>query len=193
MRKGIVMTRDEFKRQLQELRDKVFLEALAYYELWQALWPSTEIVGTLNRYIGFFGPVRRALWEMMFIQLAKLFDRNPKAISLWQLLDVAKEDMSLVPHIAQEELDRMRDQLPAHENTLQALKQLRDQQLAHLDVNPSQYKPIPKGEFDRLIDDMKGLVLQLAWAHDQWGWDWSALPHRSIQDVNDVLQVLHKS
>ena len=187
------MTRDEFKRQLQELRDKVFLEALAYYVIWQALCPSgEEPTRTMNRYIGFFGPVRRVLWEMMFIQLAKLFDRDPRAINLWRLLGAAKEDVSLVPHAAQGELERVENQLVVHEKTLQALKQLRDQHLAHLDASPARHRSIPKDDFDPLVEGIKWVFLHLAWVHDRWGWDWSSLSDQSMRDVTEVFQVLRE-
>ena len=71
------MARDEFKRQIDELQAGT-VRGLLYYKIWKALTLSQWTLDTLNRFKGFFVPVRLALHEMLLIQFSKAFEiRGP--------------------------------------------------------------------------------------------------------------------
>jgi hypothetical protein len=92
------MTRDDFKRQLNQLRG-VIVRGLWNYEIRKALSPPEEVtVETLNRFSRFFVPVRTAVLQIMVIQFAETFDRDRRAISLRRLVKAAQEYQCLIPY-----------------------------------------------------------------------------------------------
>jgi len=97
------MTYEEFGERLQSLRADLF-SAKMYYSVWIATWPTEEAVDILNRWRGFFSPVREALFGMSILQAAKLFDRDQRTISFPNLLKAATLEPELVPHALEGEL-----------------------------------------------------------------------------------------
>ena len=86
------MERQEFKRQLDEL-GKIILEGIAYFTVWHGLVAEDEDTAqALNRYRGLFLPAQIGLKWMTLLQFSKVFDRHSKAISLSNLLTVAKQN-----------------------------------------------------------------------------------------------------
>ena len=130
------MNPNEFKRQLNELQRQIF-HAIVSYQVRLALWENPEVVDTLNRYRGFFFPVRDALYGTWVMGFAKVFDRDSKTVSLKNLMKVAKEDVcNLVPNMTEKKIDELEQRLSQHDAILRAIKRLRDQYLAHLDAAP---------------------------------------------------------
>ena len=82
------MTRDEFKSHLEELQ-RILPSISEYYKIWLQLQSTERRIVILNRFNGLFVPVRQALFEMMFIHAAKIFEHNSETISLWRLVDTA--------------------------------------------------------------------------------------------------------
>jgi hypothetical protein len=52
----------EFKSLLEELR-KQLLDASIYFDIWEQLWPTTQVVDVINRYKGLFMPTRKAILD----------------------------------------------------------------------------------------------------------------------------------
>ena len=103
------MDREEFGKQIGELRKNI-AEARGFYTVWLAIWPTEEAVDTLNRWIGFFGPIIKALNGMTMLQCTKMFDRDRRTVSFPNLLREAKKGPgSLVPHLSENGLDRLED------------------------------------------------------------------------------------
>ena len=94
------MERREFERRLDQPNTEVLLDPLTQYTVWMALWPTEERVDMLNRYDGFFFPVRRSLFKMTLLQCSKLFDGNLRTISLRNLIRAAASNPAeLVPYL----------------------------------------------------------------------------------------------
>ena len=74
------MRREEFKRQLEELWQAT-LWGIWCYNVWKELWPTPESVGVIDKFRGFFRPVRESLREAMLMNFSKAFDRYSKATS----------------------------------------------------------------------------------------------------------------
>ena len=185
--------REEFNEQLVRLRSAA-LWASWYYTIWIALWPTEEVVSTLNLWKGFFGPVRSALHEMMFIHLSKLFDRDWRAVSLRRLLESAKGDSNLIPHANEKQLNEIEFRLSCLENSQawKIIKQNRDQQLAHLDANPLEKKPLIKKDFDNFREDIEWVFDQLFSMHDGSMWDSSYQAERSTWEASELLRILRE-
>jgi hypothetical protein len=184
------MDRQEFSRQLGELRSQVS-DAVLSYNVYMALWPTEETVDILNRHRGFFSPIRNALYHNMMMGFAKVFDRDRRTISLVNLLrEAGSGTADLVPRLSINDMQAMDAQLSQCEHVLLKLKNLRDQELAHKDANP---KPVPrpkKGEIDNLIETIEGIFNSLSSGHD--GSIWHFPKELSAEQTSEVLRILQE-
>ena len=189
----MVMTPEDFKRRLEELHQSVIAPGLAFYAVYKALWPTGQVLGVINRFIGFFGLVRVALHGMMLMQFAKVFDKDSRAIGLTNLLRSAKEDVNrLTPHATRTDLEEMLTQLLKHEKQLEKIKRIKNTRLAHLDSRPYERVPLPKGELDRLVEAIQSVFKQLSYAHDRTGKDASLLEEESGRHTGEILRILRE-
>jgi hypothetical protein len=189
------MTRDDFKRQLNQLRG-VIVRGLWNYEIRKALSPPEEVtVEILNRFNRFFVPVRTAVLQIMVIQFAEAFDRDRRAISLRRLVKAAQEYQCLIPYASPGQMDAIGQRLSYLENSkvLESIKRLRDQRWAHLDADPLDRMPLPKGEFDRFVEEVIWILDQLSSIHDRSIWNWSHETERCKWDVNEIIRILREN
>lgn len=186
------MNRKEFKRQLDEVQQEIF-HAILSYEVRLALWETPEVVNILNRYRGFFAPVRDALYGIMVMGFAKVFDHDSRTMSLKNLIKVAKEDVAgLVPNITRERVEELEQRLSQHDATLEAIKRLRDQHLAHLDATPEPKLPLIKKGVDQMIETLEHVFNQLSQGHDGSVYSWSYQAQRSTHETSEILRILGK-
>ncbi len=184
------MDRDEFARQLNELQREIF-HAILSYQVWLALWETPEVVNILNRYRGFFIPVRDALYGIMVMGFAKVFDRDSRTMSLKNLMKEAKEDVAqLVPNMTIEKIEELEQRLSNHDAILEVIKQLRNQRFAHLDANPQPKLPLIKRDVDQMIETLKDVFNQLSLGHDRGSYDWSFQSRRSVWETSEILRIL---
>jgi len=187
------MTHDEFRDRLDKLNE-VLLDALTHYAVWLGLWPSQENVDMLNQFSGFFFPVRRALLSITLLQCAKLFDTDPRTISLTNLLKEAKRAPDeLVPYAESGALERMSRQIAEVKRVRRNLTRMRNQEIAHLDANPKGGKTPLLGEMDDFIEMIQSVFNGLALANDRRGFHWSHLQSSGVTDTMDVLRILKES
>lgn len=97
--------RKVFQRKLDELCT-IISEGLAYFSAWKGLIiEDEETVAALNRYPGFFVPTHAALKWLALLQFSKVFDRNPRTVSLRILLRDAKANRAvLTPYASEQDL-----------------------------------------------------------------------------------------
>ena len=184
------MNRDEFAEQLKELQRQIFL-AIVSYQVRLALWETPEVVNILNRYGGFFSPVRDALWETMVMGFAKVFDHDTRTVSLKNLMKVAKEDSAnLVPNMTKEKIEELEQRLSEHHAVLTAIKRLRDQYLAHLDATPEPKLPLIKRDVDQMIETLKDVFNQLSQGRGGSVYSWSYQTNRSAWETSEILRIL---
>ncbi|MEE9325502.1 MAG: hypothetical protein V3U90_08155 [Dehalococcoidia bacterium] len=162
------MVPDEFKRQLDEL-STVILDGIIYFTVWDGLMvESDEAAQALNRYRGLFLPARNALLWMALLQLAKVFDRDPRTVSFRNLISAAKENREdLTPHATEEDLNQIQQQVDDNEALLERLKRLRDQRIAHHDSTTSGDRTVLFGELQRLVEEIKSMYNSLRRGHDR--------------------------
>ena len=187
------MTRDEFEKQLRK-QASVISRGLTYYSAWDAVWPTGETVKALTRFRDFFSPVRGALFEVLLIQVSKVWDGEDATLSLPDLLELAREDMQgLVPHATARELDDMCDQLAQQKTVLEHLKQMKDQHLAHLDAHPFDDATIRKGDVDNLVKTVQMVLNRVSVAHEGSRRAWSIQAAKSAWATTEMLKVLEEA
>ena len=183
------MNHSEFGRQLIGLRSDL-IEAQAFYNVWLTIWPSEGAVDTLNQWKGFFGPVIRALNGMTILQLTKMFDRNSKAASIPNLIMAAKGNADeLIPHGSTADLEDWESRLSEIEEVLHGLRTLRDQRVAHHDINQEEAYVL-KGELDDFFEKTKVLFNRLSYCHSRTRSNFDQVKDQSIEDAAGILQVL---
>jgi hypothetical protein len=165
------MYREEFKRQLQELR-QVISDCVAYFSAWRGLMvEDEESARALNRYRGLFLVSRDALQKMLLLQLAKVFDPDPRTTGIRKLLSAARENReNLIPHVTEEDLRDVEHRVDASEDLLNRLKRYRDQRLAHHDaidedMRLSDDMRVRFGEVRDLIEEVKSIYNLLEEGH----------------------------
>ena len=184
------MNRNEFKRQLDELQQQIF-RAIVSYQVRLALWETPQVVDILNRYRGFFIPVRDALYETWVMGFAKVFDSDRRTMSLKNLMKMAKEDVvNLVPNMTEKKINELEQRLSQHDATLTAIKRLRDQYFAHLDAKPEPKLPLIKGDVDQLVKTLEDVFNQLSVGYDRSLYSWSYQADWSERETKEILRVL---
>jgi len=180
----------EFSRQRDELQKEIF-NALLAYRVYFEVWPTEKAVDVINRYKNFFQPVRYALHYTWIMGLAKIFDKDTRTISLINLLDVvSNNELELVPNCSHGGILELKDLVKQHDDTLDKIKNLRDQYFAHHDKNPKSKLGITKGEIDKLAETIRKVFNRLSAAHDKNIFSWSFQEDSSSRTTTEILEVL---
>jgi hypothetical protein len=191
------MTPAEFRKRLGQLQE-VITRGLHYYAAWTNLllreegkvsWSLEEQNQVLGRFKGFFTPVGFALLHMAFIEFNKVFDTDPKAASLWNLLGAAGQDTSLVSDRTPADVAAVSRQSRQSRKMLTALKRRRNQQLAHVDADPAPVDPILKKDFDDLVEHVVSAFNWLSTTHDGRVISWEQSLQRVERDTSQILDM----
>lgn len=186
------MEANEFTRQLDELRN-IITDGLSYFVAWRGLMvEDDESAQALNRYRGLFLPARNAMLWMALLQLAKVFDRDPRTVSLRNLLATASQNReTLTPHATQGDLEHLQQQVDDNEAVLERLKRLRDQRIAHHDSVTSGDRSLRHGEAQQLVEDIKSMYNSLRYGHDRAYTAFAELtePERHTSAVVNIMRL----
>jgi len=191
------MRHNEFRQRLDRLQ-QVLTRGLAYYTVWKNLrlhdpskvsWSLEEQNEVLGRFRGFITPVTLALLDMTLMEFAKVFDKDPKTASLTNLLAAARQDTTLIPRASAGDVNEISAQLRQSKRIRAELKRMRDQQLAHVDIEPLPVGPIQNTELDKLVDDVKSAFNSLSTAHDGRVVSWEYSLQTADRDTTEVLRV----
>lgn len=187
------MQRQEFKRQLEELRT-IITDGLAYFSAWRGLMVDDEVSGqALNRYRGLFLPAQVALQKITLMQLAKVFDKNPKTISLRNLLNAAKKNReNLTPFATEENLRHIEQKIESSEGLLKRLKRFRDQRLAHHDAIVAGDVSLPYGEVRKLVEEIKSMHNSLTSGHERSETHFEHLVRDAERHTSEVVRIMRE-
>ncbi len=184
------MDRNEFQKQLEDLRKEIF-NAIVTYEVYIATWPTEDAVDIINRYKSFFFPVRISLYNMFMLGFRRIFDRDPRTMSLHNLLIEAQTDtFQLVPHLDQSDIQVIQAELSQHNKTLTKIKDLCDQYLAHRDANPKLSDLPQKAEVDALMNTIEKAFNKLSEGHHQTVTSYDFAKRQGAWITSEVLRVL---
>lgn len=183
----------EFKRQLTEL-GTVITDGIAYFSVWRGLMVEDEVSAhALNRYRGLFLPARNALLWMTFMQFAKVFDRDPRTVSLRNLLTAAEKDRErLTPYATEEDLQRLLNQIDVSDDLLTRLKSLRDQRIAHHDAIRKGDQRLLYGEMQQLVEEVKAFYNSLTSYHDQSTTLFDYLVREAERHTSQVVNIMRE-
>ncbi|MFC1994551.1 hypothetical protein ACFLVD_00205 [Chloroflexota bacterium] len=190
----------EFNRQLVELRT-VIIDGIACFSAWRGLMVEDEASAhALVRYRGLFFPARYALLGMALMQFNKVFDRNPRTVSLRNLLTAAKKDRKrLTPYATEEDLQHIEQRVDANESFLKKLKRYRDQHLAHHDaiIALTHHDAIiaddvslPYGDMKQLVEEVTSMHNSLARGHDQSGTAFERIARDTERYTSEVVRIM---
>jgi hypothetical protein len=159
---------EDYKKQLSELRN-IIIDGIVYFSVWYVMSNlDADMARGLNRYRGFFLSARKSLNDMALLQFAKVFDNNPRTVSLRNLLLVARTNPTvLVPYAKEDDLDKLESKIDSNEELLGRLKNYRDQRLAHHDRKVTRDTSLKYGQMRQLIDDVKDMYNSLSQGHEQ--------------------------
>jgi len=88
----------EFKSLLKELA-KQLLDASIYFDIWEQLWPTEQVVGVINRYKGFFIPTRQAIIDQFFIKICNIISNDRRSPSFYNAFKMLDTNHNLAPDI----------------------------------------------------------------------------------------------
>ena len=189
--KPVSMRLEEYRRQLSDLRT-ILIDGIACLSAWQRLGSLDEnMAQALNRYRGFFLPARLSLKHVALQKLANAFDRNPRAVSLRNLISAAKNNpKSLVPHAKEKDLEKLESKISDNEELLSHLKTFRDQRLAHHDSAISADTSLTFGQVKQLIDDVKDMYNTLSSGHERSVTSFDFLSREAERHTSKVIEVM---
>ena len=194
------MKDDEFRKRLDRLHEVLF-RGLLYYTVWKDLllydptkvsWSLQEQNKVLGRFLGFFTPVALALHDMALMEFAKLFDTKRRTTSLVNLLSAAQQDPRLIPGASTGDVAKVSAQLQQNQPILIRLKRMRNQQLAHVYLQPVAVGPIRNTEFDKLVEDAKSAFNSLSTAHDGRFVSWEYPLQTADRGAREILRILRE-
>lgn len=147
----------------------------------------------LNRYRGLFLPARNALLWMALMQLAKVFDRDTRTVSMRNLLTAAENDReNLTPYATEEDLRDIGQKIDASESLLKRLKAFRDQRLAHHDAIIAGDVSLPYGDMRKLVEEIKSMYNSLTRGHDRSTTAFEFLVREAERHTSEVVNIIHK-
>lgn len=190
---SVYVDRAEFKRQLDELRN-IISDGVAYFSAWQGLMvEDDESAQALNRYRGLFLPARNALMNTAIMQFVKVFDRNPRTISLRNLIIKAKGNKKeLLPYSKDQDLIDIEQKIETSESLLERLKCYRDQRLAHHDSIITGDTRLLFGEMQELVGDIELIYNKLTTGHARNMCSFDFLAKEATRHTSDVVRLMRE-
>ncbi len=185
------MELEEFKRQLYELRN-IIVNGIAYFSAWYGIANLDDrSAHALNRYRGFFKPAQLSLNQMALLQFAKVFDPNPRTVSLRSLLSAAKNNSRLlVPYAKEQDLQNLESKISDNDELLSHLKSYRDQRLAHHDQVVSRDTSLPFGQVRQLIEDVKDMYDSLSNWHEGSTTSFGFISREAKEHTSEVIEIM---
>ena|GEM_PF-6912080 len=120
----------EFRALLEELR-KQLLDASIYFDIWEQLWPTAQVVDVINRYKGFFQPTRKALFDQFSIKICNILSNDRRSPSFHKVFKMLENNPSLAPEI---DIRSLRKRLKQYRAVLTAIENYRNTKAAHWDI-----------------------------------------------------------
>lgn len=186
------MESEEFIHRLTQL-PKYVTAAHSSAATWRVSYGANqEAMDLMNRYRGFFTPALVSLQYMMLMEVAKLFDRSASTVNIPSLLNAALKDPSLLPHGDLKQLKQIRRELSTLQPSIERLRTLRDQALAHNEANPDDLRGFVRGDLDAILDFSNRALGALTLGHDRSITSFSGFPHQAESGFEGMLEALRE-
>jgi hypothetical protein len=182
----------EFGYILEELRKQLF-DADKYFDIFEQLWPTPEAVDTINRYRGFFIPVRQALFDQFTIKICNVTGNDRRLPSFHNIFKMLILDPSLAPGIDVRSLRRRLKQLKP---ILDAIYDYRNTKAAHWDIEmKGNSKPILYGQTRKMLKELENIFNKISSVGPKKSWSFQYVQHRDATALVrhlDELRTVHK-
>jgi len=183
----------EFKSLLEELR-KQLLGASMYFDIWEQTWPTAQVVDVINRYKGFFQPVRKALFDQFSIYICNVTGNDRRLPSFYKVLKMLDTNPSLAPGL---DVRSLRKRLKQHSAVLTAIDSYRDTKAAHWDITTqaARRKPVLFGDSKRMLKELQNIFNEICGAATKGAWSFKLVQHgntSSLLNHLEELKNLHK-
>ena len=178
----MALSRDDFHQKLEDFHSKLMGGVVLAWTVLHALEPDDSRPPVPDRLRLVWIVLTRALQRTLIVELAKIYDPDARAISLQNLVGIAKRQApDLLPHAAPEEVKRKSREIA---KSLKDLKVLigawRNKHLAHLDEIPGPLFPVDRGKLWETIREVVDGYRWLAAAH--------GVPPKSWDDMEVMLR-----
>ena len=153
----------------------------------------SDTAQALNRYRGFFLPARNAMRASSLMQLAKIFDKDERTISLRNLLIAAQNNpIELTPHITNEDLTYIENKIEENESILEDIKLIRDQRLAHWDSIVTNDSELLIDNIKILLEDVKSMYNILRYGHEGIPYNYTKLIRTTKCHTSQIFRFMCK-
>lgn len=195
-----MIERSKFEHQFFHLR-KIILDGISYFIVWQVLDKEYEFSkqnphqdkGFWWQYRGFFAPARNALLWSTLMQLSKAFDRNPKTVSLSNLLITARNNQTeLAPCATQDALEDIQVMILKNTELLQKLRRYRNKRLVHLDSEEMENIELPPEEVITLVEETKSIFNSLKYSCEGKYDDFEDIMENVRLHTSQVISIIGK-
>ena len=139
-----------FDRLMEEIGSQL-VQAQSSFDIWQALWPTENVVDTVNAYRGFFIPTRDAHRDRFFTKAVTVAKPGRSAPSLHRLLEMIRKDGSLAPGV---EAASLTARLRVLKPRVDKAESLRNRRAAHWDTEQQPDK-VTLGEFRAFLTELQ--------------------------------------
>ena len=146
-----------------EILQKQLLAANVHLYIWEQLYPTEKVVGTINQYIGFFQPTRAAHLDGLILKVSDVLSNKPNAPSFYRILKMIGINSSLAPDINGREIKK---RLKRHKEVLEAIKDYRNKRVAHWDTSVEKLdKRVLLGPAKKMLEDLKEISNKISASH----------------------------
>jgi len=165
---------EEFKYILEELR-KQLLDADKYFDIFEQIWPTPEAVDTINRYRGFFIPIRQALFDQFTIKICNVTSNDRRLPGFYKIFKTLILESSLAPKI---DVGSLRKRLKQHKLILDAINDYRNTKAAHWDIEmKGGNKPILYGQTRKMLEELENMFNEISSAVLKKTWSFKYVQH----------------
>ena len=193
-----MLEHSKFEHQLFQLR-KIVLDAISYFIVWQGLTREYENsiqnlgqhTGFWWQYRGFFAPARNALLWSTLMQLSKVFDKDPRNVSVGKLLKIALENRKeLAPYLTRSSLKAILNKIDNNTELLQRLRRYRNQRLAHFDADLMDNIELPAGDIQTLIEETKSIYNSIKFSYEGKYDDFDDIMENVYLHTSQVISIM---
>ena len=153
------MDKEEYAKQLELLSHRIN-GSVASFTVWNSIaTDSKERVAAMNQFKGFFTSVAVMARQYCLLTMASTFDTDSRAASFCNLLKATHESRAdLTPGLSDEDFARIDAIFDMQEETIKKVKEVRNKQIAHLDIDFWVAPDIDIGEYLNLLNCTQELL-----------------------------------
>ncbi len=168
---------------------------------------------TMSLYTNFLMPTEQSHLHTFVINIMKFYDKDNRALSFSNLVKLIRENessftpdvlKSIHPHLEQvgantndyvpikeEDLKYIESIIDKHKDLISNLKDIRDKQFAHTDINHISGTFIPN-QVEELIQDTQSIFNRLSGSFDRSSTMWDHIKEDSIRDTKFLFENLER-